>query len=297
MRRLSVLLFGVALLGLLHGSVFGQAKKEQPKEKEQAKEKKSEGVKEPAKAAPDCCGSSPSYKHLGCQPLVFVVNGEASSTHTSDNLLDINTEFHLGLRIHAVNWTRHDAHSKDVVDQEAQLNAAARIACTVKAVRKDAPNLPIFFVGHSGGAHVVLRAAEMLPEKSIDRIFVLAPAVSSTYDLTRALKTSRGGIDNFYSQEDGLLEHMAEHVGTADGLKCKAAGVVGFRLASSDKKDIEAYKNVRQYRWTQDFCGGGGHYTWTRFHNLKKTVAPMLLAPTPISDAPALAERRMPPAK
>jgi pimeloyl-ACP methyl ester carboxylesterase len=297
MRRLSALLFGVALLGLLHGSVFGQAKKDQPKEKEQPKEKKSEAVKEPAKAAAaECCAPGPSYKHLGCQPLVFVVNGEAGSTHTTDNLLDLNGELRLGLRIQSVNWTRHDAHSADVVDQEAQIKAAARIACTVKAIRRDAPNIPIFFVGHSGGAHVVLRAAEMLPCKSVDRIIVLAPAVSSTYDLTRALKASRGGIDNFYSDEDGLLVHMAEHVGTADGLKCKAAGVVGFRLASCDQKDIDAYRNVRQYRWTQDFCGGGGHYTWTRYHNLKKTVVPMFFAPTPIYDGPALATRKMPPA-
>lgn len=293
MRRLSVLLCGVALLGLLHGSVFGQAISDQPKPKEQPKDKKSEAVKEPAKPA-DCCPAGPSYKHLGCQPLVFVVNGEAGSTHLADNLLDLNGELRLGLRIQPVNWTRYDGHSKDVVDQEAQINAAARIACTVKAIRKDAPNVPIFLVGHSGGAHVVLRAAEMLPEKSIDRIIVVAPAVSATYDLTRALKTSRGGIDNFYSIEDGLLEHMAEHVGTADGMKCKAAGVVGFRLASSDKKDIEAYRNVRQYRWTQDFCGGGGHYAWTRYHNLKKTIVPMFFAPTPISDAPAVAVRKMP---
>ncbi len=294
MRRLSVLFFGMALLGLLHGSVFGQAKTDQPKDK------KSEAVKEPKKepapAAPDCCAPGPSYKHLGCQPLVFVVNGEAGSTHLTDNLLDLNSDLRLGLRLQAVSWTRYDSHSKDVVDQEAQINAAARIACTVKAIRKDAPNLPIFFVGHSGGAHVVLRAAEMLPEKSVDRIIVVAPAVSSTYDLTRALKTSRGGIDNFYSEEDGLLIHMAEHVGTADGLKCHAAGVVGFRLASCDKNDIEAYRNVRQYRWTLEFCGGGGHYTWTRYHNLKKTVVPLLFAPLPISDTPAVAVRKMPPA-
>jgi pimeloyl-ACP methyl ester carboxylesterase len=326
MRRLSVFFCGVALLGLLglmYHPVFGQANQDNQDEQQEKKgkdkkaddkkgkdkkaddkkgkdkkadDKKSEAVKEPVKAAPDCCAPGPSYKHLGCQTLVFVVNGEASSTHTSDNLLDLNGDCRLGLRIQAVNWTRHDAHSKDVADQEAQINAAARLARTVKAIRKDAPNLPIFFVGHSGGAHVVLRTAEMLPEKSIDRIIVLAPAVSSTYDLTRALKTSRGGIDNFYSLEDNLLEHMAAHVGTADGLKCPAAGVVGFRLASSDKKDLEAYKNVRQYRWTQDFCGGGGHYSWTRYHNLKKTVVPMFLAPIPISDTPALAVRKMPPA-
>ncbi len=288
MRRLSFAFFGLALLGLLHGSAFGQDKKEPPKEK------KIEAVK-PASPAPACCGPGPT-RNLGCQPLVFIVNGEAGSTHLTDNLLQLNGELRLGLRIQPVTWGTHLSHNEDVVDQEAQLKAAARIACTVQAIRKEAPNLPIFLVGHSGGAHVVLRAAEMLPEKSVDRIIVVAPAVSSTYDLTRALKSSRGGIDNFFSSDDSLLDHMAETVGTADGMKCKPAGLTGFRLASSDKKDFEAYRNVRQYRWTMEFSGGGGHYTWTRYHNLKKTIVPMFFAPTITYDGPAPALRKMPPA-
>jgi pimeloyl-ACP methyl ester carboxylesterase len=294
MRRLSLLFFGMALLGLLHTSAFGQDRKELPREKEPPKEKIAQPVKGPA-IAPACCGPGPS-PNVGCQPLVIVINGEAGSTHITDNLLLLNGELRLGLRIQAITWARHLSHSEDVVDQEAQIKAAARIACAVQSIRKDSPNVPIFFVGHSGGAHVALRAAEMLPEKSIDRIIVVAPAVSSTYDLTRALKTSRGGIDNFYSGDDSLLDHMAEHVGTADGMKCKPAGLIGFRLASSDKRDFEAYRNVRQYPWTLDFSGGGGHYTWTRYHNLKKTVVPMFFAPTTVYDGPTTAVRKMPPA-
>jgi pimeloyl-ACP methyl ester carboxylesterase len=286
MRRLSVLLFGVALLGLLHGPVFGQAKPDPGKEK-----------KAVLAAPPVVCAPTVSFQHLGCRPIVFVVNGEAGSTHASDVLCDLNSDCNLGLRIQVVNWTRHDSHSKDVVDCDAQLNAAARIACTVRAIHKDVPNAPIFFVGHSGGAHVVLRAAEMLPAGSVDRIIVLAPAVSCSYDLTRALKTSRGGIDNFFSSEDSLLEHMSEHVGNADGGRGRPAGIAGFRLYSNDPKDIAAYCNVRQYKWDVSYCGSGGHYTWTRYHNLKKTVAPMFSSPVPIYDGPAVAVKTMPPAK
>jgi pimeloyl-ACP methyl ester carboxylesterase len=295
MRRFSLCIFAMAVLVLLHGSGFGQDKKDQPKEKEPPKEMKIEAVKQIVKGAPGCCGPGPA-QNVGCQPLVFIVNGEAGSTHLTDSVLLLNGESRLGLRIQAVTWATHLSHSEDVVDQQAQLKAAARIACTVQALRKDAPNLPIFLVGHSGGAHVVLRAAEMLPEKSIDRIIVVAPAVSCTYDLTRALKTSRGGIDNFYSEDDSLLDHMAESVGTADGMKCRPAGVTGFRLASSDRNDCEAYRNIRQHRWTIDYSGGGGHYTWTRYHNVKKTIMPMFSAPTMIYDGPAPTVRKMPPA-
>jgi pimeloyl-ACP methyl ester carboxylesterase len=302
MKRFSFCIFALAFLGLLHGTGFGQDKKDQPKEKEPPKDKKAGPFMAPVPApvpaigAPACCAPGPGQS-VGCQPLVFIVNGEAGSTHLTDNVLLLNGEMRLGVRIQAVTWATRLSHSEDVVDQQAQLKAAARIACSVQAIRKDAPNLPIFLVGHSGGAHVVLRAAEMLPEKSIDRIIVVAPAVSNTYDLTRALKTSRGGIDNFFSEDDSLLDHMAESVGTADGTRCKPAGLSGFRLASSDPKDIAAYRNVRQYRWTIEFCGGGGHYTWTRYHNVKKAIMPIFSAPTTIYDGPAAATvRKMPPA-
>ena len=297
MKRFSFCIFAVALLGLLPGTGFGQDKKDQPREKEPPKNTKSDSFKAPAPTmvAPACCSPSPGL-NVGCQPLVFIANGEAGSTHLTDNVLLLNGESRLGLRIQAVTWATHLSHSEDVVDQQAQLKAAARIACSVQAIRKDAPNLPIFLVGHSGGAHVVLRAAEMLPEKSIDRIIVVAPAVSNTYDLTRALKTSRGGIDNFFSSDDSLLDHMTESVGNADGTKCKAAGLTGFRVPFNDRNVVEAYRNVRSYPWTLEFCGGGGHYTWTRYHNVKKTIMPMFTAPVPVYDGPAVAARKMPPA-
>lgn len=296
MRRWCVLCFGAALVGLCIGPAFGQANKDQPKDKVPPKEKKADPILVPPAPPGACCGGGPGFKQIGCAPIVIVVNGEAGSTHTTDTLIDLNGELRLGLKLWTVSWTRHDSHNQDVVDMEAQMNAAARIACAVKAIRKDAPNVPIFFVGHSGGAHVVLRAAEMLPEKSVDRIIVLAPAVSCNFDLSRAIKASRGGIDNFYSSDDTCLEHMAEHVGCADGAKCAPAGLVGFRLASCDKKDIALYRNLRQYPWSLEMCGGGGHYTWCRYHNMKKTVVPLFFAPTIIYDGPAL-EKKMPPAR
>lgn len=282
MRRLSIVFFSVALMGLLQGPVLGQAKKDPPQKTNPA-------------IGPACCAPGGAFKTGACKPIVFVVDGEASSTHLSDNLMQLKSDQNLPLFFQPVRWTRHDSHSKDVIDVDAQINAAARIACAVKAIQKDTPNAPVFLVGHSGGAHIVLRAAEMLPPKSVDRIIVLSPAVSCSYDLTRALQTSRGGIDNFYSSEDGLLEHMAEHVGNADGGRGRSAGLGGFRCYFSDAKSIAAYRNVRQYHYTVEFCGSGGHYTWCRYHNLKKTVVPMLLSPAVTYDGPAV--KSMPPAK
>ncbi|MBI2807287.1 MAG: hypothetical protein HYX68_20075 [Planctomycetes bacterium] len=276
MRRLSCLIFGLAVAGLLHGPAFGQAKKEKTKDSPKKVEFR-----------------GPSYKHLDGQLVVFVANGAGGSTAVSDNLFDLNSEHNLRLRIQMVPWAKQDSLFRDLVDQESQINAAARIACTVEAIRKDAPHAHFFFVGQSAGARVVLAAAEMLPAKSVDRVIVLSPAVSCFYDLTRALKTSKYGIDNFYSTEDGILEIAEEKVGTAEGLKTPMAGRVGFRLASSDKKEIEAYRAVRQIRWTQDYCGSGGHFAWTLRHNLKKTVVPMFFC-APAGDCPTIVLNKKP---
>jgi pimeloyl-ACP methyl ester carboxylesterase len=211
--------------------------------------------------------------------------------------MELRSEQQLPLYLQPVRWARHDSHKQDLRDIDAQISAAARIACAVKEIRKGSPNVPIYFIGHSAGAHVVLRAAEMLPPKSVDRVIVLAPAVSCGYDLTRALQASRGGIDNFYSQEDSCLEHLHENAGNADGAPGKSAGLVGFRCLFSDPKDVAAYRNVRNYRWTMelDHAGGGGHYTWTKTHSMKRYVVPIFFAPTTIVDGPTV--KTMPSAK
>jgi pimeloyl-ACP methyl ester carboxylesterase len=273
MRRLSYLILSLAAFGLLQAPTLGQTKKEQLPDPLKTKEILPDPLKKPL--PPVQCG--PSFKNLDGQLLVFVVNGAGGSTTLSENLLDVNEELHLGLRIQQVPWSRTLSVWEDLVDNQAQINAAARIACSVKAIRQDAPNAHIFFIGQSAGARVVLVAAEMLPPKSIDRVIVVAPAVTSGYDLMSALKATRYGIDNFFSPEDGTLETASEKSPLADGIKGPAAGRFGFRPLSSDPKVIDAYRcSVRQYRWTDSFHGNGGHFAWTIRHNMKKWVPPMI---------------------
>jgi pimeloyl-ACP methyl ester carboxylesterase len=265
----------LAVFALLNAPAIGQEKKTTPKDT-------------PRIVVP----KTPSFKHLDGQMLVFVANGVAGSTVLSDNLMELNGSMHLHLLIHPVAWTRHLAFYEDLQDHEAQLCAAARIAGMVTAIRKDAPNAHIYFAGHSAGARVVLAAAEMLPEKSIDRVILLSPAVSCTYDLTQALKTSRYGIDNFYSSEDSILDNAAERRGTADGPRgVPAAGRVGFRLVSSDKKDCEAYRALRQYRWSADLNGNGGHFTWTILPNLRRCVVPLFFS-APVEPPPIVEKKK-----
>jgi pimeloyl-ACP methyl ester carboxylesterase len=234
---------------------------------------KGKSVKEPA---PDAKPAT-NFKHLDSQVLVFVANGVSGSTVVSDHLMELNSDLHLGLRIQMVPWTRHNSHFHDLTDCEAQLAAADRIARSIGVIRKDAPNAQIVLIGHSAGARVALAAAEMSAPKSVDRIILLHPAISSHHDLSLALKASKNGIDNFYSTMDCILDNAEKHPWTAATINGPAAGRVGFQPASSDKKEIEAFHcNVRQYAWSLDYCGSGGHFAWTLRHNMKKVVVPLL---------------------
>lgn len=291
--RLKCLIIAAAMMCLAQLDADGQ-------------EKKKEEVKTPPnvvapKVAPvplTCCPPGHSFKHLDGKPLVFVANGVGGSTKLSDNLIDVNSDYGLGLRIRLVAWARHNARYQDLLDHQAQLHAAANIACTVTAIRKDCPNLPIFLVGHSAGARVVLAAGEMLPENSVDRIVVMAPAVTCMYNLTGAMRASRGGVVNFYSSEDNLLEAAEQHTALADGLKGPAAGRVGFRPPCSDSKEVAAYfRRLHQVRWTENWAGSGGHGTWTISHNLKKIAGPIFTCAAPIEPPPLIFEKKMPPAK
>lgn len=259
-----------------------------------AQEKKKEEPKL-EKVAP-CCQAGHSYKHLDGRPIVFVANGISGSTVLSDNLMEVSSELRLGLRIQMVPWTRHNAMFQDLRDEEAQLQAATRIACTIAAIRKECPHVPIFLAGHSAGARVVLAAAEMSPENSIDRVFTFAAAVSCGYELTGVLKASRGGVENFYSSEDGVLDAALYHGALADGTRTAAAGQVGFRAPTPDPKDVARYCRVRNYRWNETLAGSGGHYAWVLRPNLRKVVVPLFCAEN-VSFEPPVEVRKMPPAK
>ncbi len=248
MTRLKCLLLGLAAFGMLSLSMEGQ----------------------------DRHAPVPSFKNYAGKKIVFVVGGVSGSTSVSDNLSAVNAELGLGLYIVPIPWTRHDQSAKDLVDHNAQLQAAHRLASATKALRKDAPKAQIFYLGHSAGARIVLAAAEMAGPGSVERIFLTHAAVSTGFDLRNALKASRYGIDSFYSTSDTVLEAAGRDYVLADGEKGPAAGQTGFRIPA-DKRDAELYRNLRQYAWTPECAGVGGHGAWTLARNLKRTVAPLIM--------------------
>ena len=99
-----------------------------------------------------------------------------------------------------------------------------------------------------------------MPPGSLERIVLLAPAVSNEYDLRPALRTSRQGIDVFTSRRDlGALALATGVVGTADRRHTAAAGRVGFCPLLRCPGDERLYAKLRIHPWDRSVAWTGNH--------------------------------------
>ncbi len=94
---------------------------------------------------------------------------------------------------------------RDLQDRPHLLRQAAALAEEVQQIKKNDPARLVYLVGKSGGAGVVLAAAERLPPGSVERIILLSAAVSPNYDLRPAFRAARGEVVSFHSPYDQFM--------------------------------------------------------------------------------------------
>jgi Serine aminopeptidase, S33 len=130
---------------------------------------------------------------------------------------------------------------------------AEELADLIRLLKAENPNCPIFLLAKSGGAGLGLKAAELLPACTLERIVLLAPAVSPHYDLCRALQATRGEIVSFHSAHDQIVLNLGtRQFGTIDRVYGPAAGLHGFRAPDADRSadNVELYRRLVQIPWT-----------------------------------------------
>ena len=153
-------------------------------------------------------------------------------------------------------WTHGKFHMlRDLQDTRYLQDRAAELADQVLAVKAEDPSRPIYLMGHGAGAALVLETAARLPAASVERIILLSAAVSPSYDLRPALRTTRGEIVAFHCTLDRfMLFWGTTHFGTAvDRLYVPAAGMDGFQVPDNlDEEDRKLYGRLVQSGWTPD---------------------------------------------
>src|SRR5262249_54192730 len=113
---------------------------------------------------------------------------------------------------------------------------------------------------------------------------LLAPAVSSTYDLRPALRSARYGIDVFTSERDFLILGAGVGVvGTTDRRWEAAAGRVGFQPVAETPDDAALYGKLRQHPWDTSVAwtgNTGGHFDTYETRFFEAYVMPLLFERT-----------------
>jgi len=141
---------------------------------------------------------------------------------------------------------------------------AKEIAERIAAYQAAHPAAPITLIGYSGGGGIAVLVAERLPEQvMLDRVVLIAAAVSPRYDLSRVLARCRRGLTNFYSQRDWLVLGAGTSVfGTIDRERTSSAGRTGFLGADGEVVQTE---RLAQIGWRPEWLElghVGGHIGW-----------------------------------
>jgi pimeloyl-ACP methyl ester carboxylesterase len=230
----------------------------------------------------------PAIPCCGAGSVVFCADGAGNSAGLSTALREAVAAEQLPLCVETVDWSYGPGrYLADETDYAHARDAGCRLAARISAYRQNYPDCRVYLVAHSAGSAVALAAAENLPPASVERIVLLAPAVSSQYDLRPALCTARCGIDVFSSERDwAVLGLGVGVVGTTDRHWSAAAGRVGFKPVGQSPDDAALYAKLREHPW--DPCvawtgNTGGHFgTYLQPRYLHAYVLPLLTREVPV---------------
>ncbi|OAI42278.1 hypothetical protein AYO40_00095 [Planctomycetaceae bacterium SCGC AG-212-D15] len=223
---------------------------------------------------------------ITCTPncgIVFVADGAGGFEGTSDRLREVVAEQRLPLQIETVDWTHGYLRAfADHMDFEHAVSEAKFLAGDIATLLRRERPPAIYLVAHSAGAGVILPTVQYLPPNSIERVILLAPAVSADYDIRPALRCARGGVEVFYSDRDRFILGFGTSVfGTTDRRRdSPAAGRVGFRTPVLSPEEQGLLSRLHHHPWDPSmiYAGNrGGHYGSYEPEFLRAYILPLLL--------------------
>jgi len=200
------------------------------------------------------------------KPLVWVVDGAGDLKGCSNALGATNATMADPVDLEVFAWSH--GYRRLLLDQIGTGHAKAqgmKLAHEILERKLKEPGRRVVLVAHSAGCAVALAACDQLPIDSVDRDILLAPSVSTNYDIRPTLWSAREGVDVFCSKKDWVaLGFVVKVVGTTDNFwSGAAAGRLGFKTTgTSALADPEAAR-LRQHFWTPELAWTGhtgGHH-------------------------------------
>ena len=170
---------------------------------------------------------------------------------------------------------------QNLMDLPANKKRAEKIATRLIELRQEHPDQLLTLIGFSGGGGLAILSVEDLPDDVLlDRIILVAAAISNDYDLSKVLGHCKDRLINFYSGQDLIVGLGTELFGTIDRKKTISAGHSGFLDADGRLRRSEKLVQIPWTpAWTQ-YGHHGGHIgylsrSWAR-HVLAPQVGPLL---------------------
>jgi pimeloyl-ACP methyl ester carboxylesterase len=204
--------------------------------------------------------------HVDSRPLVWVLDGAGDLKGSSNALALGNSLAGNPVELSVFPWSHgYGRLLEDQVDMNHARNQGAKLAQAILERKAREPGRRVVVVGHSAGCAVALAAGDVLPIDAVDRVILLAPSVSTGYDIRPTLWSAREGVDVFCSTKDWVaLGFVLRVVGTTDKFwSGAAAGRWGFQPKGSKKlAELEASR-LRQHFWSQEVAWTGhtgGHH-------------------------------------
>lgn len=164
---------------------------------------------------------------------------------------------------------------------EENRRKAVKMAGRVVDYRAAHPGRPISVIGYSGGGGMALWAVEALPDGfMIDRLILIAPAVSPDYDLTAAMAHCAEGMVHFYSREDRITLGLGTRLfGTMDRVNTDSAGRIGFEESPGVRRVMAGLTQIGWEPSWRKLGHGGSHVGWLAGEFNRTTLAPWVFSP------------------
>ena len=166
---------------------------------------------------------------------------------------------------------------------EYKRGKAGQLAERIVAYIASHPQRPVNLIAQSAGTAIAAFTLEELPEdRPVENVVLLGSALSSHYDLTKALSRIQNRMYVLTSEKDAVLGVGVPIVGTADRQFCGAcaAGLHGFHLpTAASKRTKRLYAKVENITWRPEFTKAGnfgGHTDAVNSRFVRQYVAPLL---------------------
>ncbi len=176
----------------------------------------------------------------------------------------------------------------NLTSYEDNRKEAARLAGKIVEYRNDHPKAPIRILGYSGGGGMALFTAEALPaDMQLDRVVLLAAAISPGYDLAPTIARCRRGVVSFYSENDwGRIGMGTQMFGTMDRQKSRSAGYIGFRTANDALLHRTGFEQIPWIPSWRKLGHGGDHAGYLAKAWARDILAPQLRVSTAAASHP-----------